>query len=97
MENFSKKLISFALVALVSSGVSIGAYSFLNRSKSISDNAIEEAGSKYAKPVAFTPVSNRPAIETDFTKAAASKCRCQYKIYDICQTTTARNDARSFL
>lgn len=31
MENFSKKLISFALVALVSSGVSIGAYSFLNR------------------------------------------------------------------
>ena len=57
MENFSKKLISFALVALVSSGVSIGAYSFLNRSKSISDNAIEEAGSKYAKPVAITPMS----------------------------------------
>ena len=94
MENFSKKLISFALVALVSSGVSIGAYSFLNRSKSISDNAIEEAGSKYAKPVAFTPVSNRPAIETDFTKAAASTVNA---VVSIKSTTSAKQQQQGMM
>ena len=35
MEDYRKKLLSFALVALISSGISIGAYSLLNASKSI--------------------------------------------------------------
>ena len=94
MENFSKKLISFALVALISSGVSIGTYSLINRSKMIGDNAFEESGNKFAKPVAFTSVSNRPAVETDFTKAAASTVNA---VVSIKSTTTAKQQQQGMM
>ena len=58
-----------ALVAILSSGVTIGAFSLINRSANskIEDQPLE---SGYAQPTRFTRVANHPAVETDFTIAA---------------------------
>ena len=58
-----------ALVAILSSGVTIGAFSLINRSANskIEDQPLE---SGYAQPTRFTRVANHPAVETDFTVAA---------------------------
>ena len=72
MEDYRKKLLSFALVALISSGISIGAYSLLNASKSIRNSSSIENESVFARPVGYSMTSHAPAVETDFTKAAES-------------------------
>ncbi len=66
MNSYGKKLMGIALIAILSSGVSIGAFSLLNRS---ADSKLEDqpVGSEYAQPTRFSRVVNRPAVETDFT------------------------------
>lgn len=75
MNSLKKTLLGLVLVAGVSSGVSVWVYSAMQSDASGSEGAVVvEAvdGSAYATPTAYTPAVARPAIETDFTKAAAA-------------------------
>ena len=69
MNSYGKKLMGIALIAALSSGITIGAFSILNKSadSKIQDQSLD---SGYAQPTRFTRVINRPAVETDFTTAA---------------------------
>ena len=72
MTSFKKTLLALLVVAGVSSATSIAIFSALqDKSETTTLNA-ETDHSVYATPTTFTPVISRPAIETDFTKAAAS-------------------------
>ncbi|MBQ8423575.1 MAG: Do family serine endopeptidase [Coprobacter sp.] len=75
MNSLKKTLLGLVLVAGVSSGVSAWVYSAMQSDASGSEGAVVvEAvdGSAYATPTAYTPAVARPAVETDFTKAAAA-------------------------
>lgn len=75
MNSLKKTLLGLVLVAGVSSGMSVWVYSAMQSDASGSEGAVVvEAvdGSAYATPTAYTPAVARPAIETDFTKAAAA-------------------------
>ena len=79
----------FAIVALISSGISVGAYAMINSSNSnnkITDELIDDG---YAKPTGFTRVSNRPPVETDFTKAAENTVNA---VVSIKSTSTPKQD-----
>ncbi len=72
MTSFKKTLLALVAVAGVSSGVSIALFSAMQeKSEPISPNG-ESVTTAYATPTTFTPVVSRPAVETDFTQAAAS-------------------------
>lgn len=72
MTSFKKTLLALVAVAGVSSGVSIALFSAMQeKSEPISLNG-ESVTTAYATPTTFTPVVSRPAVETDFTQAAAS-------------------------
>lgn len=72
MTSFKKTLLALLVVAGVSSATSIAIFSALqDKSETTTLNA-ETDHSVYATPTTFTPVISRPAVETDFTKAAAS-------------------------
>ncbi|MFR0836345.1 MAG: Do family serine endopeptidase [Barnesiella sp.] len=89
MKDYGKKLTGFAIVALISSGISVGAYAMINSSNSnnkITDELIDDG---YAKPTGFTRVSNRPPVETDFTKAAENTVNA---VVSIKSTSTPKQD-----
>lgn len=89
MKDYGKKLTGFAIVALISSGISVGAYAMINSSNSnnkITDELIDDG---YAKPTEFTRVSNRPPVETDFTKAAENTVNA---VVSIKSTSTPKQD-----
>ena len=72
MTSFKKTLLALLVVAGVSSATSIALFSTLqDKSETTSINADTDP-SAYATPTTFTPVVSRPAVETDFTRAAAS-------------------------
>lgn len=72
MTSFKKTLLALLVVAGVSSATSIALFSTLqDKSETTSINADTDP-SAYATPTIFTPVVSRPAVETDFTRAAAS-------------------------
>lgn len=72
MTSFKKTLVALIAVAGVSSGVSIALFSAMQeKSEPISLNS-DSGTTVYATPTTFTPVVSRPAVETDFTRAAAS-------------------------
>ncbi len=72
MTSFKKTLLALLVVAGVSSATSIALFSTLqDKSETTSINADTDP-SAYATPTTFTPVVSRPAVETDFTQAAAS-------------------------
>lgn len=71
-----------ALIAALSSGITIGAFSILNKSadSKIQDQSLD---SGYAQPTRFTRVINRPAVETDFTTAAENTVNAVVSIKSI--------------
>lgn len=72
MTSFKKTLLALLVVAGVSSATSIALFSTLqDKSETTSINADTDP-SAYATPTTFTPVVSRPAVETDFTRAAAN-------------------------
>ena len=72
MTSFKKTLLALLVVAGVSSATSIALFSTLqDKSETTSINADTDP-SAYATPTTFTPVVSRPAVENDFTRAAAS-------------------------
>ncbi|MCH5329129.1 MAG: Do family serine endopeptidase [Coprobacter sp.] len=87
MKDYGKKLFSFALVALVSSGVSVGAFAFLNSSQFNKNNKDIEHTSEFARPAGYMLTSHAAAIETDFTKAAESTVNA---VVSIKSTTHAK-------
>ena len=93
MNVYGKKLMGIALVALLSSGITIGAYSLLNKSSnsSIEDQALEN---EFAQPTRFTRVVNRPAVETDFTIAAENTVNAVVSIKSI--STPKQNQLGGF-
>lgn len=98
MTNFSKNLFAFTLVALVSSGVSIGVYSLLNRDAHSyfgQSEPVEDSSDLYSKPVTFQPVAQRAAVETDFTQAAESTVNAVVSIKTIA-TPKNMNGSRGY-
>ena len=72
MTSFKKTLLALLVVAGVSSATSIALFSTLqDKSETTSINADTDP-SAYANPTTLKPVVSRPAVETDFTRAAAS-------------------------
>lgn len=88
MENYRRKLIGFILVAIVSSGISIGVYSLLNNTGFASTKNNTETDSGFARPVGYAITSHSPAIDTDFTKAAESTVNA---VVSIKSTSTSKN------
>ena len=82
MNSYGKKLMGIALIAALSSGITIGAFSILNKSadSKIQDQSLD---SGYAQPTRFTRVINRPAVETDFTTAAENTVNAVVSIKSI--------------
>ena len=82
MNSYGKKLMGIALIAALSSGITIGAFSILNKSadSKIQDQSLD---SRYAQPTRFTRVINRPAVETDFTTAAENTVNAVVSIKSI--------------
>ena len=98
MTNFSKNLFAFTLVALVSSGVSVGVYSLLNRDTHSyfgQSESVEDSSDLYSKPVTFQPVAQRAAVETDFTQAAESTVNAVVSIKTIA-TPKNMNGSRGY-
>lgn len=90
MKDFGKKLISFALVAVVSAGVSVGMYSYLNHSDSFKFNQ-NDGKDGYAKPVSFSTIATGRAIETDFTAAAENTVNAVVGV----KSTVTRNQSQN--
>ncbi len=69
MNSYGKKLTGVALVAALSSGLTMGAFGLFNSSShaGMHDQPLD---STYAHPTQFTPVAVHSAFETDFTIAA---------------------------
>ena len=82
MNSYGKKLMGVALVAILSSGITIGAFSVLNKSDN-SNMQDQPIGNEYAQPTRFTRVVNRPAVETDFTTAAENTVNAVVSIKSI--------------
>ena len=88
MNSYGKKLMGIALIAALSSGITIGAFSILNKSadSKIQDQSLD---SGYAQPTRFTRVINRPAVETDFTTAAENTVNAVSVQITIVSTNTS--------
>ena len=82
MNSYGKKLMGIALIAALSSGITIGTFSILNKSadSKIQDQSLD---SGYAQPTRFTRAINRPAVETDFTTAAENTVNAVVSIKSI--------------
>lgn len=70
MKDFGKKLLGFAFVAIVSSGISIATYSWLEKSGNQRIGGGAASQEAFAKPVTFSNAAVSSALETDFTQAA---------------------------
>ena len=94
MTSFKKTLLSFLLVAGISSGISIALFSAMqeknDNTSSLTDTTTPN--STYATPTAFTPVVSRPAVENDFTQAAANTVNA---VVSIKSTTVQQRSSSS--
>ena len=94
MTSFKKTLFSFLLVAGISSGISIALFSAMqeknDNTSSLTDTTTPN--STYATPTAFTPVVSRPAVENDFTQAAANTVNA---VVSIKSTTVQQRSSNS--
>ena len=94
MTSFKKTLLSFLLVAGISSGISIALFSAMQEKNdnisSLTDTTTPN--STYATPTAFTPVVSRPAVENDFTQAAANTVNA---VVSIKSTTVQQRSSSS--
>ncbi len=95
MNSYRKKLMGIALVAILSSGVTVGALALLGKTSLQSDvfgdfligKQEQMSDSGYAQPTTFTSVVGRAAIETDFTVAAENTVNA---VVSIKSTSTPR-------
>ncbi len=95
MNSFGKKLAGIVLVAILSSGITLGALALFSQSsfhndvlgyfQADSSEAVSDSG--YAQPTTFTATVGRAAIETDFTVAAENTVNA---VVSIKSTTTPR-------
>ena len=94
MTSFKKTLFSFLLVAGISSGISIALFSAMqeknDNTSSLTDTTTPN--STYATPTAFTPVVSCPAVENDFTQAAANTVNA---VVSIKSTTVQQRSSSS--
>ena len=73
MGSFKKTLLGFIVVAAISSGISIALFSTLQKNSGNSFAATDTTvNASYATPTGFTATVSKPAVETDFTVAAAN-------------------------
>lgn len=70
MESFQKKLLSFAVVAFVSSAVSVGAYALIKKEASSSMTDMDVDGTEQSVSGNFVRVSNVAPQTIDFTQIA---------------------------
>ena len=70
MESFQKKLLSFAVVAFVSSAVSVGAYALIKKEASSSMTDMDVVGTEQSVSGNFVRVSNVAPQTIDFTQIA---------------------------
>lgn len=91
MTSFKKTLLAFLLVAGISSGISIALFSAMQEKSNTSSLTDTTPNSTYATPTAFTPVVSRPAVENDFTQAAANTVNA---VVSIKSTATQQQSQR---
>ena len=91
MTSFKKTLLAFLLVAGISSGISIALFSAMQEKSNTSSLTDTTPNSTYATPTAFTPVISRPAVENDFTQAAANTVNA---VVSIKSTATQQQSQR---
>lgn len=94
MTSFKKTLLSFLLVAGISSGISIALFSAMQEKNDDTSSLTDTTtpNSTYATPTAFTPVVSRPAVENDFTQAAANTVNA---VVSIKSTTVQQRSSNS--
>lgn len=91
MKDLGKKLLGFAFVAVVSAGVSVATYSWLEKSRGEHMGYGTADKDAFAKPVTFSNAAIANAIETDFTQAAENTVNAVVGIKSTVRQTQNQN------